>query len=126
MHCETKMQSRKVTKEVVATHLSFSKEMQKRFLLVTSLLGTLALFLGVATLVSAAQLRPKRVDIARAPAPLFDDPEWHGATDPFVIWNSAKRKWFMYYTQRRASLLDPIGVNWVHGSKIGIATSDDG
>jgi predicted GH43/DUF377 family glycosyl hydrolase len=64
--------------------------------------------------------------MAHAPAPLFDDPEWHGATDPFVIWNPAKRLWFMYYTQRRATLENPTGVNWVHGSKIGIATSKDG
>jgi predicted GH43/DUF377 family glycosyl hydrolase len=32
----------------------------------------------------------------------------------------------MYYTQRRATLENPTGVNWVHGSKIGIATSKDG
>lgn len=32
----------------------------------------------------------------------------------------------MYYTQRRATLPNPNGVNWVHGSKIGIATSKNG
>jgi hypothetical protein len=72
------------------------------------------------------QLTPPRIDIARAPAPLFDDPEWHGATDPFVIWNPFRHLWFMYYTQRRATMPNPNGVNWVHGSKIGIATSQNG
>ena len=74
----------------------------------------------------SSQSRPTRIDLARAPAPLFDDPEWHGATDPFVIWNPTRRQWFMYYTQRRATLPNPKGVDWVHGSKIGIATSKDG
>src|SRR5271157_1312103 len=69
---------------------------------------------------------PIRIDIAHAPAPLFDDPVFHGASDPFVIWNPVKGEWFMYYTQRRASLANPRGVNWVHGSAIGIATSTDG
>jgi len=32
----------------------------------------------------------------------------------------------MYYTQRRATLQPTNGVNWVHGSAIGIASSDDG
>jgi len=66
------------------------------------------------------------IDIAHAPAPLFDDPIWHGASDPFVIWNPVKSLWFMYYTQRRATLPNPNGVDWVHGSAIGIATSPDG
>ncbi|MGA2231922.1 MAG: hypothetical protein ABSH22_13580, partial [Tepidisphaeraceae bacterium] len=66
------------------------------------------------------------IDIAHAPAPLFDDPVWHGASDPFVIWNPVKSLWFMYYTQRRATLPNPNGVDWVHGSAIGIATSPDG
>jgi hypothetical protein len=69
---------------------------------------------------------PVPIDIARAPAPLFDDPVWHGATDPFVIWNPVKKQWFMYYTQRRATLQNPKGVDWVHGSAIGIAVSGDG
>ncbi len=66
------------------------------------------------------------IDIAHAPAPLFDDPTWHGASDPFVIWNPAKRLWYMYYTQRRASMPGGHGVDWVHGSAIGIASSRDG
>jgi hypothetical protein len=69
---------------------------------------------------------PPIIDISKASAPLFDDPEWHGATDPFVIWHPGRKLWFMYYTQRRATLPNPNGVSWVHGSKIGIATSPDG
>ncbi len=69
---------------------------------------------------------PIRLEVARSPAPLFDDPVYHGATDPFVIWNPVKKAWFMYYTQRRATLANPNGVDWVHGSAIGIATSEDG
>jgi len=72
------------------------------------------------------QTAPPIIDIAHAPAPLFDDPQWHGATDPFVIWNPVKGLWYMYYTQRRATLEDVHGVDWVHGSAIGIATSKDG
>jgi hypothetical protein len=69
---------------------------------------------------------PVPIDIAHAPAPLFDDPVFHGASDPFVIWNPGKRLWYMYYTQRRASMRGGAGVEWVHGSAIGIATSADG
>jgi hypothetical protein len=74
----------------------------------------------------STQPAPPHIDISQAPAPLFDDPAFHGATDPFVIWNPAKNQYFMYYTQRRATLPNPNGVSWVHGSKIGIATSPDG
>ncbi len=66
------------------------------------------------------------IDVPNSPAPLFDDPVWHGASDPFVIWNPMKKEWWMYYTQRRASLPNPNGVDWVHGSAIGIATTKDG
>src|SRR5579871_5577979 len=72
------------------------------------------------------QSTPTPIDIAHAPAPLFDDPIWHGASDPFVIWNPVKGLWYMYYTQRRATLPDAHGVDWVHGTAIGIATSKDG
>ena len=90
----------------------------------------LGLLLGMAIAIEAAeagvQSRPPRIDIARAPAPLFDDAQWHGASDPFVIWNQWRHQWFMYYTQRRATMPNPNGVEWVHGSRIGIATSADG
>jgi len=73
---------------------------------------------------------PPRIDIAHAPAPLFDDPVRHGAADPSVAWlpgkGGGKGEWWMYYTQRRATLADKKGVDWVHGSAIGIAISSDG
>ena len=63
-----------------------------------------------------------------ADKPLFRDPEFDGAADPTIIYNFAERKWWMFYTNRRAKLPeDQIdGVNWVHGTKIGIAESSDG
>jgi lysophospholipase L1-like esterase len=67
-----------------------------------------------------------RFPIERAPAPLFDDPLWHGAADPTVIWAPDEKEWRIYYTQRRAALKNPNGVDWCHGSAIGIAASTDG
>ena len=63
-----------------------------------------------------------------APKPLFRDPVFDGAADPVVVWNFAERKWFMFYTNRRANLPEGEidGVNWVHGTKIGIAESQNG
>jgi hypothetical protein len=58
--------------------------------------------------------------------PLFDDPIYHGAADPVVIYNKQKKCWWMLYTNRRASITDTTGVQWVHGTKIGIAESKDG
>lgn len=57
---------------------------------------------------------------------LFRDPIYDGATDPRVIID-ADGRWWMLYTQRRAAHPDPgPGVAWVHGSRIGVATSPDG
>ncbi|MEI9806888.1 MAG: family 43 glycosylhydrolase [Bacteroidota bacterium] len=58
--------------------------------------------------------------------PLYDDPVYHGAADPVIIYNKQKKKWWMFYTNRRASLDDSTGVAWVHGTRIGIAESTDG
>lgn len=60
-----------------------------------------------------------------APKPLYDDPVQHGAADPVIIYNKAKKKWWMLYTNRRASI-DDSTVRWVHGTRIGIAESKDG
>jgi hypothetical protein len=60
-----------------------------------------------------------------APKPLFDDPIYHGAADPVIIYNKQKKKWWMFYTNRRASIIDTT-VQWVHGTRIGIAESKDG
>jgi hypothetical protein len=61
-----------------------------------------------------------------AAKPLYRDPVYDGAADPSVIWNHAEKKWFMFYTNRRANAKGLEGVSWVHGSRIGIAESDDG
>ena len=60
-----------------------------------------------------------------APKPLFDDPVYHGAADPVIIYNKKKKCWWMFYTNRRASIIDST-VQWVHGTRIGIAESKDG
>ncbi|MGN6370127.1 MAG: hypothetical protein ACTHN5_17870 [Phycisphaerae bacterium] len=73
--------------------------------------------------------QPPRIAVENAPAPLYDDPVWHGASDPAVVWlpgKGAHGEYWMYYTQRRATLPNAKGVDWVHGSAIGIATSADG
>ncbi|MBR5333836.1 MAG: lipoprotein [Alistipes sp.] len=56
----------------------------------------------------------------------FDDPVTNGAADPVLIWNHKSNQWVMYYTQRRANMPNPQGVDWAHGCSIGIATSPDG
>jgi sucrose-6-phosphate hydrolase SacC (GH32 family) len=61
-----------------------------------------------------------------ASKPLFRDPVFDGAADPVVIWNRDERKWFMFYTNRRANVPDLPGVSWVYGSPVGIAESGDG
>jgi hypothetical protein len=57
--------------------------------------------------------------------PIFRDPVWDGASDPAVIRREGTDEWWMFYTQRRA-LLEAAGVAWVHGSRIGVAVSNDG
>lgn len=58
-------------------------------------------------------------------AELYRDPVYDGATDPTVV--IADGRWWMLYTQRRATHPDPgPGVAWVHGSRVGVARSDDG
>jgi hypothetical protein len=61
-----------------------------------------------------------------ADKPLFRDPIYDGAADPTVIWNRKEKKWFMFYTNRRAKAPGLDGVTWVHGTRIGIAESSDG
>jgi hypothetical protein len=61
-----------------------------------------------------------------AAVPLFRDPIHDGAADPVVVWNRARKTWWMLYTNRRADLAGGGGVAWVHGTRIGIAESADG
>lgn len=60
-----------------------------------------------------------------APKPLYEDPVYQGAADPVIIYNKQKKCWWMFYTNRRATLEDTT-VQWVHGTRIGIAESKDG
>ena len=59
-----------------------------------------------------------------APAPLFRDPIYDGAADPTLIWNRQEKSWWLLYTNRRANV-ECLGVAWVHGTDIGIASSLD-
>jgi hypothetical protein len=61
-----------------------------------------------------------------APKPLFRDPVYDGAADPVVIWNPQVKRWWMFYTNRRASATNEPGVAWVHGTRLGIAESTNG
>lgn len=61
-----------------------------------------------------------------ATRPLFRDPIYDGAADPVLCWNRAEKKWFMFYTNRRANAPNIPSVTWVHGTQIGIAESSDG
>ncbi|WP_301929090.1 family 43 glycosylhydrolase [Ferruginibacter sp.] len=59
-----------------------------------------------------------------APAPLYRDPMFDGAADPVVIYNKAKKEWWMFYTQRRANV-QSANVAFCYGTDIGVATSSD-
>ena len=62
---------------------------------------------------------------APAPREIYRDPVYDGGTDPTVVRDGGD--WWMFYTQRRATHPYPgPGVAWVHGSRIGVARSDDG
>lgn len=58
-------------------------------------------------------------------APIFADPTFDGAADPTLIRREGTDEWWMFYTNRRATHEGP-GVQWVHGSPIGVAVSTDG
>jgi hypothetical protein len=60
-----------------------------------------------------------------APRPLYADPIYDGAADPVIVYNYKTKQWVMFYTNRRANIVDTT-VKWVHGTRIGMATSKDG
>jgi predicted GH43/DUF377 family glycosyl hydrolase len=74
------------------------------------------------TPISKVKLIDPEVIAASVSAPLYRDPVYDGAADPVLVWNPEKRVWWMYYTQRRAKI-DVPGVEWCHGTEIGIAES---
>jgi len=80
------------------------------------LVAFIVLFIGF-----ASQAQKKGVS-----KPLFSDPVYDGAADPVIVWNKQHKRWWMYYTNRRARGADTAGVRWVHGTRIGIAESKDG
>ena len=61
-----------------------------------------------------------------APKPLYRDPVYDGAADPVIVWNPLEKKWWMFYTNRRATETQLPGVSWVFKTPIGIAESEDG
>ena len=79
----------------------------------------------VYSLVSAAPAQTPPAGKAAA-RPLYRDPPFDAPTDPVLNFNAEQNKWFMYYTQRRATAADAPGVQWIHGTRIGIAESSDG
>jgi len=62
----------------------------------------------------------------QADKPLYRDPIYDGAADPTIIYNKARKTWWMFYTNRRANMTGGKGVEWVHSTPIGIAESKDG
>lgn len=84
------------------------------------------LALTVATWAQPQATEQKTLTFKVAAKPLFRDPVYDGAADPVVCWNRGERKWFMFYTNRRANAPNTPGVSWVHGTRIGIAESSDG
>src|SRR3974390_705021 len=97
----------------------------------------LVLFAGVCALsgvlLAAQSTQPFAVDSSRpqpagklAARPLHRDPPFDAPTDPVLCFNAEAKKWYMYYTARRATATNAPGVSWVHGSNIGMAESTDG
>jgi hypothetical protein len=89
------------------------------------------LVLTACSVTTSPAVEPPRSPAGPSPAPvaakpLFRDPIYDGAADPVVIWNPLRQRWWMFYTNRRASAAGLSGVAWVHGTRIGIAESGDG
>ncbi len=90
-------------------------------------LATLGAFLVVAAAVPSSTRAGMPSPAGKpAPKPLYRDPPFDAPTDPVLCFNGEQKKWFMYYTARRATATNTPGVTWVHGSNIGMAESSDG
>lgn len=95
-----------------------------------TLLGAAALAVGVTAARTPSQVPPVARGLLPAsvqavtPAPLYRDPVYDGAADPTLVWVDARHAWWILYTQRRAKL-DLPGVEWCHGTEIGVAESVD-
>lgn len=71
----------------------------------------------------ARPLTPLRPDAFTVP---YRDPIWDGPTDPILVPDHLTGEWVLFYTQRRATAPGLSGVEWVHGTAIGVARSSDG
>ncbi|TQJ59387.1 hypothetical protein FBY30_1636 [Arthrobacter sp. SLBN-83] len=71
----------------------------------------------------APPLLPLRPDAFTVP---YRDPVWDGPTDPILVADHLEGEWVLFYTQRRATAPGLTGVEWVHGTGIGVARSSDG
>ena len=92
-------------------------------------LGALLCATALGPIARAADAAPAEARHDRgavAPKPLFRDPVYDGAADPIVVWNAQTKRWWMFYTNRRANVPGLSGVAWVHGTPLGIAESTDG
>jgi hypothetical protein len=87
------------------------------------LVGALGDIVGQNAISKVKTIDPE-VIAASVPAPLYRDPVYDGAADPVLIWSRDERVWLMMYTQRRAKI-DVPGVEWCHGTEIGVAESKD-
>jgi hypothetical protein len=105
-------------------HAPWRKKVLHSLLLGFGLSGFLAISLIVGNGFAAVAAAPAELGPV-APKPLFRDPVYDGAADPAVVWNRAEKKWFMFYTNRRANITNAVGVSWVHGTRLGIAESSD-
>ncbi|MCS5734619.1 glycoside hydrolase family protein [Herbiconiux daphne] len=70
--------------------------------------------------------RPIPTKPSPVPKPLFRDPVFDGAADPVLVWNRHEQAWWMVYTARRAWGPELPGVEWMHGTDLGVASTPDG
>lgn len=102
--------------------------MNRRIVNVTTLL--VIFFIASQVVVVSAQtaaISDKPAGLGKvSPKPLYRDPIYDAPTDPVLCFNTQEKKWFMFYTSRRATEPNTLGFTWVHGSRIGIAESSDG
>lgn len=64
--------------------------------------------------------------MSKVQAPLFIDPIYGGPADPMMIKNEQTGKYYLFYTQRRASTATSDSVAYCYGTKIGVAEADEG
>lgn len=85
----------------------------------------LLIFLFILSLAITAAAQHES-NLVKADKPLFRDPVFDGAADPALIYHKKEKKWYMFYTNRRATDSTAKGVTWVHGTRIGMAVSNEG